>query len=90
MLPQGDYVFTVIQVLFVYSTTALRPPDKRSLQWYNATPYTAYTGHSCSRGSVLKNSLLSAEVRVRKLTSGRVMVLNLATLTGIFINLYIF
>jgi len=55
--------------LFVYSTTALRPPDKCCLQWYNITPYTAYTGHSCSHGSVLNNSLLSAEVKVRKLTS---------------------
>ena len=34
------------------------------------TAYTAYTGHSCSRGmSVLNNSILSAEVIVRKLTS---------------------
>jgi len=57
--------------LFVYSTTALRPPDKRIVvveifvhgavkatvtnvpqsQLVKSTPYTAYTQHSCSRGT---------------------------------------
>ena len=73
------------------STTTLRPPDKRSLQWYNATRYTAYTGHLCSHGSVLNNSLLSAEVTIRKLTSSSCYGSELSdTDTGIFINLYIF
>jgi len=76
--------------LFVYSTTALRP-DKRCLQWCNTTRYTAYTGHSCSRGSVLNNSLLSAEVKVRKLTSSSCYGSELSDNDkGIFINLYIF
>jgi len=56
------------------------------------TPYTPYTGHSCSRGiSVLNKSLLSAEVKVRKLTSSSCYGSELSdTNADIFDNLYIF